>query len=116
MIGRQHQVFKLMSNANKRINKLSTRAFSSEIATQGSGPASAKGIQTLWQYSSAAAEKAAAKEQSEAAYLDTLKEYSSKPGAYSKLSETGSSDHLKQIRKRINKIVEQEIGLVEFKN
>jgi hypothetical protein len=58
----------------------------------------------------------AAQEDSEAAYLDTLKQASSTPGAFNKLSDTGSSDHLKTIRRRINKIVEQEIGLVEFKN
>ena len=38
------------------------------------------------------------------------------PGAYNKLSDTGSSQHLKNIRKQINKVVEQEIGLIEFKN
>ena len=38
------------------------------------------------------------------------------PGAFNKLSDTGSSEHLKNIRKQINKVVEQEIGLIEFKN
>ena len=71
---------------------------------------------TLWDYSSNTMQKAAEKDASEAAYLDTLKQYSSTPGAYKPLSETGSSDHLKQIRKRINKVVQQEVGLVEFKN
>ena len=47
-------------------------------------------------------QEAAAKNESEAAYLDTLKKYSSEPGVYKPLSETGSSEHLKQIRKRIN--------------
>jgi len=46
--------------------------------------------------------KAAENNESEAVYLDTLKEYSTVPGAYKPLSETGSSDHLKHIRKRIN--------------
>lgn len=32
------------------------------------------------------------------------------------MSEEASSSHLKTIRKRINRIVDQEIGLVEFKN
>ena len=62
------------------------------------------------------AKKNVDKETSEAAYLDTLKSYSTVPGAYSKLSDTGSSKHLKNIRARINKVVEQEIGLIEFKN
>ena len=62
------------------------------------------------------AKKDAAKEESEAAYLETLKNYSKVPGEYTKLSETGSSEHLKNIRKRINRVVEQEIGLIEFKN
>ena len=61
-------------------------------------------------------ERQAAKDQDEAAYLDTLKTYSSSPGAYPKLSETGSSKHLASIRKRINRVVDQEIGLIEFKN
>ena len=61
-------------------------------------------------------EVAAEQEKKEAAYLDTLKQYSTVPGAYKPLSDTGSSEHLKQIRKRINKVVEQEIGLIEFKN
>ena len=57
----------------------------------------------------------AAKEASEGAYLDELKKYSTVPGAFNKLSETGSSEHLIDIRKRINKVVDQEIGLIEFK-
>ena len=106
MIGRQ---------ANRLFNKSKpSRFFSSNaVATQGANTA---GIQTLWQYSEKAAANNVDKEAGEAAYLDTLKSYSTVPGAYTKLSETGSSDHLKNIRKRINKIVEQEIGLVEFKN
>ena len=56
------------------------------------------------------------KEASEAAYFDELKAASTQPGAFEKLSETGSSHTLEGIRKTINKIVEKEIGLVEFKN
>jgi len=36
----------------------------------------------------------AAKVEGEAAYLDTLKTFSTVPGAYTKLAETGSSKHL----------------------
>ncbi len=95
-----------------------TRCFSNQVATAGSSDVAAMtpGIQTLWQYSANQMQRNAAKEDSEAAYLDTLKEASSVPGAFKKLSDTGSSEHLKTIRKRINKIVDQEIGLVEFKN
>ena len=81
------------------------RTFSSQVATTGPAAAQA-GIQPLWQYSDMHMQKGAAKEQSEAGYLDTLKQASTTPGAFNKLSETGSSEHLKQIRKRINKIVE----------
>lgn len=56
------------------------------------------------------------KEASEGAYLDTLKTYSTVPGAYKPLSETGSSAHLINMRKRINKVVAQEIELIEFKS
>ena len=95
------------------------RAFSSQVAPVSSAAspaaATAGGIQTLWEYSDAAMAKNAAKEASEGAYLDELKKYSTVPGAFNKLSETGSSEHLIDIRKRINKVVDQEIGLVEFK-
>ena len=95
MIGRQ---------ANKLFNKSKPRFFStSALATQGAAPS---GIQTLWQYSEKAAAVEAEKEAGEAAYLDTLKSYSTVPGAYTKLEETGSSKHLTNIRKRINKIVQ----------
>lgn len=57
-------------------------------------------------------QKAATKEAQEAAYLDELKSFSTKPGAFTKLSETGSSHHLENIRKQINKVVEHEISLV----
>ena len=60
---------------------------------------------TLWQYSAKTMQEAGEKNESEAAYLDTLKKYSTQPGAYQPLSETGSSEHLTQIRKRINKVV-----------
>lgn len=56
------------------------------------------------------------KEASEAAYFDELKAASTQPGAFSKLSEDGSSHTLEGVRKTINKIVANEIGLVEFKN
>ncbi len=85
-----------------------TRCFSNQVAAAGT-PAAATtpaGIQTLWQYSANQMQRNAAKEDSEAAYLDTLKEASSVPGAFKKLSDTGSSEHLKTIRKRINKIVD----------
>jgi len=74
------------------------------------------GRQTLWQYSAVQIQKAAALEASEAAYLDELKAASTQPGFHNKLSETGSSHKLDNIRKNINKIVDQEIGLIEFKN
>jgi len=108
-------MFNMLMGASRRSNRLSGRAFSTSVATAQTG-APAAGVQTLWQYSEKLSKEAAAKEAGEAAYLDTLKTYSTVPGAYTKLSETGSSDHLKQIRKRINKVVEQEIGLIEFKN
>ena len=79
------------------------RAFSSEVAPVGeAAAASSDNIMSLWQYSAKTMQEAAAKNESEAAYLDTLKKYSSEPGVYKPLSETGSSEHLKQIRKRIN--------------
>ena len=105
----------MLLGANRRINPLISRGFSSEVAVAGTST-KADSIQTLWQYSDSVTKKNAATAESEAAYLDTLKKYSSVPGAYSKLSETGSSQHLADIRKRINKVVQQEIGLVEFKN
>ena len=95
---------------------VASRPFSSEVATTDGAAESFTGIKTLWEYSAMQANKDAAKEESEAAYLETLKNYSKVPGEYNKLSETGSSEHLKNIRKRINRVVEQEIGLVEFKN
>ena len=118
MIGRQNTVFmkKLLSMRHAKTARTTQRCFSSQVATTSSEPAAAAGIQTLWQYSDAALAKSEAKESEEAAYLDTLKKYSSVPGAYQKLSETGSSEHLVDIRKRINKVVAQEIGLIEFKN
>ena len=61
-------------------------------------------------------QKAEEKEASEAAYLENLKAASTQPGAFSKLGESGSSHHLEGIRKSINKIVDQEMGLIEFKN
>ena len=103
--------------AHRHINRFAaSRPFSSEVATTDGAAEPFNGIKTLWEYSAHRAELEAAKNESEAAYLQTLKNYSSVPGAYKKLSETGSSEHLKNIRKRINKVVEQEIGLVEFKN
>ena len=51
-------------------------------------------IQTLWQYSDKAAQKTSEEVAAESQYLDTLKSYSTVPGAFTKLSETGSSEHL----------------------
>jgi hypothetical protein len=118
MIGRQNNAMlrSMMATHQRRLLMPAVRAFSDKLSTAGPAAAQGSGLQTLWQYSSAQLEKNAAKEASEAAYLDELKSFSTKPGAYSKLSEEGSSHHLQGIRKTINKIVEQEIGLVEFKN
>ena len=103
--------------AHRSINRFAaSRPFSSEVATTEGTAESFTGIKTLWEYSDMRVKQDAAKNESEAAYLETLKNYSSTPGAYTKLSETGSSKHLTNIRKRINKVVEQEIGLIEFKN
>jgi len=110
MIGRQNKMFNMMLGASKRCNNLATRAFSTQVATVGadssSHTADPRKIQTLWQYSNILAKENAAKVESEAAYLDTLKSFSTVPGAYTKMSETGSSKHLTSIKKRINKIVQ----------
>ena len=90
MIGRQNILLKnLLRNAKP--GPVGSRAFSSQVATTGSDAAPSGGIQTLWQYSDAAMAKNAAKEEGESAYLDTLKQASTVPGAFNKLSETGSS-------------------------
>ena len=109
---------KMLLGASKRVPTLGQRAFSSQVApvSQAAAAAAQGNVMTLWEYSAKTMQKAADKDQSEEAYLDTLKQYSTVPGAYKPLSETGSSEHLKQIRKRINRVVEQEIGLVEFKD
>jgi len=73
-------------------------------------------VTTLWDYCAIEKAKNADKEASDAVLLDTLKTYSTVPGAFKPLNETGSSAHLTSIRKRINKVVEKEIGLIEFKN
>lgn len=112
-------MFHMLMGASRRSNRLASRAFSSGVApasATATASTSSANVQTLWQFSQKAAAESQAKEASEAAYLDTLKSYSTVPGAFTKLSESGSSEHLRQIRKRINKVVEQEIGLIEFKN
>lgn len=107
----------MMLSANqRRLAGPASRAFSNEVATASQSFSKASGVQTLWQYSAMQVQKAATKESQEAAYFNELKNFSTTPGAYTKLSETGSSKHLKKIRKQINAIVDQEIGLVEFKN
>jgi len=123
MIGRQHnQMLKMMLGAQRRrlFAPLARANFSSQISTTGASSVattqSGKAVQTLWEYSADAMQKQATKEASEAQYFDELKKFSTEPGAFSKLSETGSSHHLQDIRKKINKIVEQEIALVEFQN
>lgn len=118
MIGRQN-LAKMLLGAHKR-GPIASRGFSNKLATTAPGAtgthAQTPSVRTLWQYSALASAKTAEKNESEAAYLDTLKSYSTTPGAYNKLSNTGSSEHLDTIRQRINKIVQQEIGLIEFKN
>ena len=52
----------------------------------------------------------------EASYLDTLVKASTEPGAFSGLPEDSDSSHIKSIQKRINKIVNQEIALIEWKD
>ena len=108
MIGRQNFISKVLLGQRSHLlgsKALPKAGFSSQVATQGAA-ASKGGLKTLWQYSAMAAEKNAATEAAEAQYLDTLKSYSSVPGAYTKLSETGSSKHLADIRKKINKTVQ----------
>lgn len=116
-------MLKMLLGVNKRGPAFCQRAYSSQVATTGKAQAPAgtttqtgSTVQTLWEYSEKTMQAAAAQESKEAAYFDTLKKYSTVPGTYKPLSETGSSEHLKQIRQRINKVVAQEIGLVEFKN
>ena len=43
---------------------------------------------SLWEYSDSLAANQAAKDQNEAAYLETLKEASAVPGAFNKLDES----------------------------
>ena len=89
----------MLVGSARRSNRLASRAFGSNSVAPATGAAAASvnpaNVQTLWQYSDKLSQESAAKEQSEAAYLDTLKSYSTVPGAYTKLSETGSSEHLK---------------------
>jgi hypothetical protein len=99
-------MFNMMLGASKRSNFIARRAFSNQVATTSADASQTpKNIQTLWQYSQMVAKQNAVKDQDEAAYLNTLKTYSTVPGAYTKLSEKASSHHLSEIRKRINKIV-----------
>ena len=105
MIGRQNHMFNKLMGASKRPTRLATRNFSTAIAptTAAAEPwktqtESGVRVQTLWDYSDKIVQKNADKVAGEAEYFDTLKTYSTVPGAYNKLSETGSSEHLKHIR------------------
>ncbi len=110
MIGRQNYMFSKVL-LGQRPGSLGAKmvpraAFSSEVATSGAAAGKASGLKTLWQYSAMATQKNAAAEAADAQYFDSLKQAQSVPGAFSKLSETGSSKHLADIRKTINKTVE----------
>ena len=59
-------------------------------------------------------EKAAARDNSEVDYLASLRKANTQPGF--KIETEASTEHLKEIKEKINKIVKQEIAKLEFKD
>lgn len=67
------------------------------------------------EHSKRVTDKLAAKNQSEQEYLASLRNANTTPGAFA-INTEASTEHLKYIKEKINKIVKQEIALLEFKD
>ena len=61
-------------------------------------------------------DKAESRRQQESSYLAALRKANTEIGAFSALNTESSSKHLTKIKERINKIVEQEIEFLQFKD
>ena len=73
-------------------------------------------VKTVWMLGKDHTAKEATRTADEAAYLDTLVKAGKEPGAFKKFSDEASSNHLRSVKRLINKVVQQEIDLVEFKD
>jgi len=73
-------------------------------------------VKSLWQFSQEKAAEQAQQNAEEAQYAEQLREFSTVPGAFKTVAEDSSSQHIRDIQAQINKIVKQEIELIEFKN
>ena len=72
-------------------------------------------MSTLWEHSTQKLSEQAAKDNEEAAYLDTLKAASTTPGTYTPLDTSAASETQSKLKKQINSIVAKEIEAIEFK-
>lgn len=110
MIGRKANVMNMLVGRNA----LARRAFSTQLATTAAAAQKAS-VKSLWQWSNEQLAAQNAKEAGEAGYLAQLKKFQSERGVFQPLSEEASSKHLADIRKQINRVVEQELAEVDFK-
>ena len=133
MFARQHQLInKALRGVATKPNMFAAarRANFSEVATQASESASldtqaaeviaaretAAPVMSLWEYSNKEIKLREEGEEADAQYKADLQRYQSEPGAFTPFEINGDSGVLRDLQKRINQVVEQEIGLVEFKD
>ena len=113
---RSLQMLSLMRGPTKRNMLFPLRAFSNQLATSQQGIRNGKSkVSTLWEHSAQKLQEQAAKDNEEAAYLDTLKAASTTPGTYTPLDTSAASETQSKLKKQINSIIAKEIEAIEFK-
>ena len=110
MIGRQTKMIHTLLGTSRR-------AFSKQVAVAGTEKpaeiaADGSRVKSLWQYST----EQAAQTPNEDEYLEELKAINTQPGVFKTVAEDSNSEHTRSIQAQINKIVKQEIDLIEFKD
>jgi len=72
-------------------------------------------VMSLWEYSNKEIQLRDDSEAADAQFKAELQRYTSEPGAFTPFELNGDSGVLRDLQKRINQVVEQEMDLIEFK-
>lgn len=115
MINRQRMMNMLIGKSKTT----AMRSFSSSLSTSDSAnnAAAVPQFRSLWEHSEITMNEAADKTVAEAQYLDDLKKFNVQRGAYKPFASSASDvPALSKVKARINKIVEKELVLQDFKD
>ena len=99
----------------KALNLLSTRKFSSALATADAGNTDYN-MMSLWDYSEKQLAKTEETSAEDAAYLKQLRTASTERGAFSLAEQEGDHALVNKIKRKVNSIIEHELAQIDFKN